>query len=536
MSKLKGKFAAIKMKYLIFVFVAALVVSLPTRVYQLLAVVDTTNGFFDGSDITVGVLYGAMTVFSILFLLLSFLSKEVPSPKLPTGKNPVLGIGSLVMVLGLVLDIFNIERKIVPQVDGGFNMEIFSSLLSSNLQQNGGVVLVLKFIFAVFAIFYFLIFAISHLNGKASYKEYKILAIMPVCWAGISLVSRLMTAVSFIRVSDLLFEIFMFVFGMLFLFTFARISSGVFTEDSMWGIYGYGFATALFAGVASIPRLICIVSGAPIVEGYGFDFSHLAFMIFVITYIIASLGVGFKDGIKNIRTISEVELPEEVVLKKGRRITEQVEEDFFAEYDEEDAIESEDVVGVTESVETEESVVEEMPVEPVEIIEDAIEEVFFFPEDDCDYDGDGEDSDDGESEVVEESVEVVAEDEVPVESEESVEMTQITVEETDDISTEIIEETPVEDTPVEEVAFDEAIIEEAPVEDIPVEETFVEGALVEDVSIEETMVEDISAPKKKKKKAVSGIFGLKKAPDQAEVADDLKPISLADMKKKSEEE
>ena len=39
--------------------------------------VDTTNGFFKESDVTIPVLYGVVIVFGLLFLVLSFISKEV---------------------------------------------------------------------------------------------------------------------------------------------------------------------------------------------------------------------------------------------------------------------------------------------------------------------------------------------------------------------------------------------------------------------------------------------------------------------------
>ena len=41
--------------------------------------------------------------------MLSFISKEVPSPKLPTGKNPILGIASFVMVAGLGADMVTVS-------------------------------------------------------------------------------------------------------------------------------------------------------------------------------------------------------------------------------------------------------------------------------------------------------------------------------------------------------------------------------------------------------------------------------------------
>ncbi len=477
MNKLKGNFSAIKMKYLIFVFAVAMLVALPTRVYQLLALVDTVNGFYNGNDFTVPVLYGVLFIFTVLFLVLSFLSKEVPSPKLPVGKNPVLGVASLIMVAGLGWDIFNIERKVVPQIEGGFSIEMFSTLFKSNLEQSGGWVLVLQFIFALLSIFYFLIFAVSHLNGKASYKEYKLLAVCPVCWATTVLISRLMTAVSFIKVSELLFEIFLFVFAMLFFITFARISSGVFTEDSMWGIYGYGFSAALFAGLVTIPRLVCAVAGLPYVDGYEFNFAHFALLIFVLSYIVASLGIGFKDGFKNIRTISEVELPgdDDVVMK----------------YSKPSANASD--VKITSS--TAESVEEP---EAVEETEESVEE----------------------PEAVEETEESVEEPEEVEETEESVEEPE-EVEETEesDEEPEEVEETEESDEEPEEVEETAESVEE------PEEVEEIEEADEETEEVEEKLV--------KAKNFGKGLFGLKKSSDKKpeDVAEDLKPISLADMRK-----
>jgi hypothetical protein len=166
MNKLKGSLGAIKMKYLMFVFAVAMLAALPTRVYQLLAIVDYNNGFYNGSDITIPVLYGAVFLFAIIFMVLSFLSKEVPSPKLPVGKNPVLGVASIIMIIGLGWDILSIERQVVPQVQGGFSFDMFKSLLASNLEQNGGIFLVLQFVFAILAVFYFIIFAVIKLINK----------------------------------------------------------------------------------------------------------------------------------------------------------------------------------------------------------------------------------------------------------------------------------------------------------------------------------------------------------------------------------
>lgn len=417
MNKIKGSSSAVKMKYLLFVFAAAVLVALPTRVYQLLALVDASNGFYKESDVTVPVLYAVLAVFGILFLVLSFVSKEVPSPKLPAGKNSLLGIASFVMTAGLGYDMFKTLREILPANQG--NGVVYISLLKNNLSENGGAFLLLSFVFAFFAMVYFIVFGISHINGKASYKEFKLLALSPLCWAMAHLVIKLRNEISFIRVSELLFEIFMFVFAMLFLLTFARISSGVFTEDSMWGIYGYGLTASLLASVVTIPRIVIALVGLDAVEGYEFNFAHLTLLIFILAYVFASLGVGFKDGLKNRRAVNEINLPEdfEAVIKKDD-FNGFFSDDGFEEFENteetdtvgtlEIPVENEDVSVVEETFEeinaADDDITPEIVEEPEEVTVD-IEETFEEPSPEV-----VEDVADEVEEIIEEDIPTVAEE------------------------------------------------------------------------------------------------------------------------------
>ncbi len=500
MNKLKGSSSSIKMKYLLFVFATVFLVSLPTRVYQLLALVNTENGFYENGDITVPVLYAVIFVFVMLFMALSYLSKEVPSPKLPMGKNPILGVTSLVMVAGLIWDIVAIENLVVPKTGVDFSMGIFTSLLKANIQDNGGVLLVLQFVFAIFAIFYFLVFAISHLNGKGSYKEFKLLALSPLCWCITMLISRLMKAVSFITVSELLFEIFMLVFAMLFFLTFARISSGVFTEDSMWGIYGYGLSACLFAGLVTIPRIVALFSGLEPVDGHDFSFAHLALLVFVFSYIIASLGVGFKDGISNRKTVTEINLPDEdIVISKG------VGSAFIAEVDgvEEPAEEATELFE-DETVYADENLLEKVSDKRAEKAKNFFEG----------FDDEIEDVE-PEQIVAEESVAEIATEEPAEELVADV----VTEEPAEELVAEIAAEEPAEESAEELVA--EIVAEESAddvIQDFEVE-------IVEDVP------QEISEPQPKQEK-VKLSFGKRKKELEPET---IKPISLAEMRKNKEE-
>lgn len=323
MKKIKGSLSAIRMSHLVVLFAVMAVSGLAIRTYQLLVMVNPTNGFFENANFTVPVLYGILAVGCVLFLALSFLSKNVPAPKLIEGRNIPLGLASFLAAIGFVWDIIVVARDVLPDMGIGMNSAVYDGLLSNYVKANGGVFVVLQFVFAVLSVFYFIVFGMSHFEGKATYKKISLLSIAPGCWAMFVLVSKLMKAVSFITVSELLFEIGMLVFTMLFFLTFARIVSGVFTVNSMWCTYGCGFPAAIFAGLISVPRGIILAVGRETVEGNDFSFTHLFLFVFITVYIISTLGVGFKNSLKKMQSVSNIVLPDddEVVVKSSETVT-----------------------------------------------------------------------------------------------------------------------------------------------------------------------------------------------------------------------
>lgn len=323
MKKIKGSLSAIRMSHLVVLFAVMAVSGLAIRTYQLLVMVNPTNGFFENANFTVPVLYGILAVGCVLFLALSFLSKNVPAPKLIEGRNIPLGLASFLAAIGFVWDIIVVARDVLPDMGIGMNSAVYDGLLSNYVKANGGVFVILQFVFAVLSVFYFIVFGMSHFEGKATYKKVSLLSIAPGCWAMFVLVSKLMKAISFITVSELLFEIGMLVFTMLFFLTFARIVSGVFTVNSMWCTYGCGFPAAIFAGLISVPRGIILAVGRETVEGNDFSFTHLFLFVFITVYIISTLGVGFKNSLKKMQSVSNIVLPDddEVVVKSSETVT-----------------------------------------------------------------------------------------------------------------------------------------------------------------------------------------------------------------------
>ena len=323
MKKIKGSLSAIRMSHLVIFFAVVAVGATGLRTYQLLSgSVNQETGLYDVMDFTVPLLYGLLAVSGVLFLVLSFLSKNVPAPKLPEGRNIPLGLASIIAVAGFVFDVMIILRDILPGMgnvgaNNVMNQAAYDNLLVIFTKGNGGLFVILELVFAVLSALYMLVFALSHFEGKATYKKISLLSIAPGCWAMVVLISKLMKAVSFITVSELLFEIVMLVFAMLFFLTFARIVSGAFTVNSMWCTYGCGFPAAIFTAIISIPRGIVLLAGGETISGSDFSFTHLFLTVFIVVYIASTLGAGFKNSIKKFKSVSSIVLPDddEVVVK-----------------------------------------------------------------------------------------------------------------------------------------------------------------------------------------------------------------------------
>ena len=325
MKKIKGSLSAIRMSHLVIFFAVVAVGATGLRTYQLLSgSVNQETGLYDVVDFTVPLLYGLLAVSGVLFLVLSFLSKNVPAPKLPEGRNIPLGLASIIAVAGFVFDVMIILRDILPGMgnvgaNNVMNQAAYDNLLVIFTKGNGGLFVILELVFAVLSALYMLVFALSHFEGKATYKKISLLSIAPGCWAMVVLISKLMKAVSFITVSELLFEIAMLVFAMLFFLTFARIVSGAFTVNSMWCTYGCGFPAAIFTAIISIPRGIVLLAGGETISGNDFSFTHLFLTVFIVVYIASTLGAGFKNSIKKFKSVSSIVLPDddEVVVKSS---------------------------------------------------------------------------------------------------------------------------------------------------------------------------------------------------------------------------
>ena len=507
MNKLKGSSNAIRMKHIVAIFILSMVAALPLRTYQLLVMVNPENGFFENSNFAVPALYIIAFVFAALMVVLSFFSKGIPAPKITEGKNFVLGAVSLVLTVGFVLDVINIVQTITPQTSYGFNSYASQSLVAAFIKENGGAFLIVQLVSAVLSALYFLIFGVSYFEGKATYKKIPLLSLAPVLWGMSILISKLMKPVSFITVSELLFEIFALVFIMIFFLTFARVSTGVFTENGMWSVFGCGFAAALFGGIITIPRLITAFVGLAPVTGHPFSITHFCVEIFIVVALFSLLGFGFKTGAKNLESFSDFSFEDEenIVIKSSSAASEDAEnversqESAVVEAVSDDEINSAmeklfdkgNIAEIVDEVEAEEivdEIVEEETEETIDVVtteeeaEEIVDEVTEVETEEIVDEITEEEAEEIVDEVTEEEAEEIVDEVAEEEAEETVD--EVAEEETEETVDEVTEEEAEEI--VDEVTEEEA---EETVDEVAEEETEEIVDEVTEVETEETVDE-----------------------------------------------
>ncbi len=294
---MKGRVKAIKLKYILFLFGATLLAALPLRVYQLFALVEKDTGFYSTDNFTIPLLYVLLCVYAVVAAVLAYMSAEIPVKELPIAKNKLLGAAAGVLGVGLLWsvaeDLIAIIKGVINKtalVTGGYFSELFS--------EQGGIITIIKILAAFLGAVFLFVFCASHFTGRGSYKEQKILALMPMLWAMCCLIQCLMQKISYLKVSELVFEIGLYAFLMVFLMNFARISSSIADKGCQWQIFGFGLSAAVFGVLVSIPRFILIIMNKPAVEGHAFSFPALAAAVFIVFYAFASLGVGFYPIMK----------------------------------------------------------------------------------------------------------------------------------------------------------------------------------------------------------------------------------------------
>lgn len=283
-----------------------------TRLYQLFAITENdASGFFTRINPSVFVLYIGAAIGCIALLALVMLSDRVTASKSFRGKNKPLAVAGGLMAVGIGVDVaLSLSKVIMAVTSYTARSGMFAYLFS-----NGYIAMALEAVFGLGGVIYFVLFALSYLEGKSTFCEYKLLAITPLFWSMARLIRRFLTKISFTIVADLLLELLMLAFMMMFFISFARISSQICQKNEMRKAMSFGIVAAMFAAALSVSRLVVTVGGRSSLLPAGFPFiaADLTFAIFAVIYIDAQSKSG-RDASEDEILSDDDTVEEEVTL------------------------------------------------------------------------------------------------------------------------------------------------------------------------------------------------------------------------------
>lgn len=272
------------------VFAVAALIALPLRTIQYFTIIENDHtGFYTESNWSVYVLGFILAVAVIALLVLGFINKKNLSYDLEVKSRPLFGLCSFISAAGIFSD------GIICILNAGSLDDMLD--FEGKLINPDGLLMFGEAFLSVFAAIFFLALGISTLIGKTNGSEHKLISLAPVIWCLIRMIFRFSRTISYLRVSELTFELLMLVFTAMFLMAFAQVNSQISNKNNEWKLIGYGLPAALFALICFVPRLIVWVSGQrELLYEYASipNICELTTALFIIATVFTRLSVGAK--------------------------------------------------------------------------------------------------------------------------------------------------------------------------------------------------------------------------------------------------
>lgn len=269
----------------LFATLTAVLIAVPLRVYQYFKLINPETGFYDDSDFSVVILYIVLALAMFTCIGYSYIKNKTIKPVYSNKSSMGFIVMNIVMGAGICTDAFSMISDY---------LELYSSNtgnyinVSEYVSAQGGSLMLIQAVMGILSAIYFVVSGLSSLN-KFNAPKLKFLALMPVAWCIFRLLFRFKRTISFINVSDLLLELFMIVFVMMFFLAFAQVNSKIDADSVFWKLYAYGFPAVMFSIICFLPRFILLVtgSGEQLNPVYLPNFSDLTFAVYA-TYICIS--------------------------------------------------------------------------------------------------------------------------------------------------------------------------------------------------------------------------------------------------------
>lgn len=276
------------------IFIIAAVVALPLRIIQYFTVIEAETGFYSEAGFTVWLFYGILIAAAAAIFALGFSKRNALALAGGAEKRPGCGACAAIAAAGCVFDIVRTLGLLSDLLGDSYS--------SSEAMASAGalrVVYIAELVFAVLSAVYFAVSAFAFFGGKGCAESSRLLSLAPVLWMVFRLIVRFTRKISFIRVSELLLEMLMLVFFIMFFMAYAQVNSKVGGEKCEYKVASYGLIAALLAVICFVPRLVLTLCGkADIIYTYSaLEYSDFACALFAIATVFTRITAKSADVI-----------------------------------------------------------------------------------------------------------------------------------------------------------------------------------------------------------------------------------------------
>lgn len=289
--KIKTSNDKLKLSIMLPVMFGTTLVLIVLRSLMMAKFIDSETGFLKGGEVFNALFYAIIAVACLFFVAVAFFSAESKRVELIAFKDKPSAIACIIFAVALVYDCMNSLVDSMASFNdlsvGGFYAptEKFKFLMSS-----GTLPYALQSFFALLTAVYITVLAKSFLKGSGHAYNHKLLALSPIGWAAFKLITRFVKQISYIRVSDLLLELFMLAFIITFFVALSQVVSGVYCDDTRWRITALGLCASLISFSINIPRLVFGLFASDFVnKEYPFSLGDTAFAVFATVIALAAI-------------------------------------------------------------------------------------------------------------------------------------------------------------------------------------------------------------------------------------------------------
>jgi len=289
---MNGKKIQPRVWLLLGVFAAAALLALPLRTYQFFSIIEGSTGFYGRIDFSVYALYILLAACCAAIFVAAFAGRKSFAYSGSGSKNIPLACLSFFLAAGFIADAVTSAmgyQGLGNAVETGLLADPYTA---GSVTASGTAPLLFEAVFALASAAFAVVLGLDFINGAGKAARQRLLAIMPLAWCMSRILYRFMRKISFVNVSDLLFELFMLVFLMLFFMAFAQTVTAIGEKGVEWKLYAFGLPGALLCLVCFVPRCITVILGRSDLLGAQSppEFCDLAVAAFIIGFITTRVG------------------------------------------------------------------------------------------------------------------------------------------------------------------------------------------------------------------------------------------------------